>query len=127
MGFYEQFHELAAFQLDKIVQLPQSDLKLRHQWQEWQQNFASWVLQRDLERSTSTFDAVLDAKNQEHEDKLRSEELWAKGSFLMLAGVIPSCGGSNHARWANVSSTGFDTSATTLAGSLFYLSHCPEV
>ena len=85
MGFYEQFPEIAKLRLEDyllfIQRLFHFQTAAQDQWNEWKQDFSTSVLQMHGPQQKSLFSNILSSS-----DKVSRSELWAEGSFLMLAG-----------------------------------------
>lgn len=85
MGFYEQFPEIAKLRLEYGLifgrRLLRLDTAAQDQWQDWKDHFGASVLQNGQSQQGNLFSAVLNSR-----DKFPLSELWAEGSFLMLAG-----------------------------------------
>ena len=85
MGFYEQFPAIAKLRLEYGLifarRLLRLDTAAQDQWQAWKDHFGASVLQNGQSRQKNLFSAVLHSG-----DKMTLSELWAEGSFLMLAG-----------------------------------------
>ena len=88
MGFYEQFPEIAKIRLEYGLifgrRLLRLDTAAQDQWVEWKDHFSASILQNGQSRKETLFSAVLNSR-----DKVPLSELWAEGSFLMLAGKYP--------------------------------------
>ena len=88
MGVYEQMPFLTNLRLDKIGETLLAWTAARRKWKNWSSDFASTVFDRSRSsRTKSLFGAIL--KSKDHLGRpLCEAELWAEGSFLMLAGMF---------------------------------------
>ena len=88
MGFYEQFPEIAKLRLEYGLifgrRLLRLDTAAQDEWQVWKDQFSASILQNTQSQQGNLFSAVLNSR-----DRVSPSELWAEGSFLMLAGKSP--------------------------------------
>lgn len=88
MGFYEQIPEMAKFRLeDGLLSVRRlfdfnTAAQEQNQWKDWKDRFGASILQKDQSQQENLFSAVLRSR-----DNIQLSELWAEGSFLMLAGM----------------------------------------
>lgn len=91
MGFYEQFPGIAKLRLEYVLLFGRRLLRLntaaQDQWEDWKDRFAASVLQEDQSQQKGLFSTVLKLRNN-----FSLSELWAEGSFLMLAGKCSKLG-----------------------------------
>ncbi|MCJ1392072.1 hypothetical protein MMC18_004939 [Xylographa bjoerkii] len=107
MGIYEQYPQLAYLGVERLASWFQYGKKLEKSFRSWSENFASTVLDRRDGKRKGQFSIIRDSKFSAAGTLLNDLELWAEGSFMMLAGS--------------------DTTAIAMSGILFYLAHYPEV
>ncbi|MCJ1382415.1 hypothetical protein MMC17_005528 [Xylographa soralifera] len=107
MGIYEQYPQLAYLGVERLASWLQYDKKLENRFRSWSENFASTVLDRRDGKRKGQFSVIRDSKLSAAGTHLNDSELWAEGSFMMLAGS--------------------DTTAIAMSGIFFYLAHYPEV
>jgi len=129
MGFYEQFPAVAKLKLESIFEAGQSLLnyrtRLQKEWEIWSQDFSTFVLDKNRGMKKGLFSLILDSKDPGTDRGPALQNLWAEGSFLMLAGTSGAMFTWLYSTY--VARAGSDTSATTLSAALFYLAHYPEV
>ena len=87
MGIYEQFPELENLQAELILRIWYYGSATRRKWQKWCQNFVSSIFSPNSDKGKGLFSLVLDSKDPKSGKKFSFQELWAEGSFLMLAGT----------------------------------------
>ncbi len=89
MGFYEQFPEIAKLRLENYLLSGQRLLRFntaaQDQWNDWKNDFCNSILRMHQPQQKSLFSNVLNSP-----ENLQLSELWAEGSFLMLAGKSPN-------------------------------------
>ncbi|KAL9623632.1 MAG: hypothetical protein Q9160_002088 [Pyrenula sp. 1 TL-2023] len=102
MGIYVQMPWISKLRLEALLERLLSCTASQIRWNTWLQQFIATVLDQNGDRPSGIFSAFLTAKDKDGQP-LKRAELWAEGSFLMLAGS--------------------DTTATALAASFYYLSH----
>ncbi|KAI9874884.1 MAG: hypothetical protein M1830_009181 [Pleopsidium flavum] len=107
MGIYEQYPQLASLGVERYASLLRYGAGLQEKFQNWSSNFASVVMNRRDEKRKGQFSIIRDFKDPMSRKGLSDLELWAEGSFMLLAGS--------------------DTTAITLSAMFFYLAHYPEV
>ncbi|KAI9812638.1 MAG: hypothetical protein M1827_004627 [Pycnora praestabilis] len=107
MGIYEQYPQLASLGVEKCASCFSYGLELKEKFQNWSENFASNVLTRDGSKQQGQFSIIRDSKDAITGKGLSDLQLWAEGSFMMLAGS--------------------DTTAIAMSAIFFYLAHYSEV
>ena len=90
MGFYEQVPEIAKLRVEYLWQIGQRILglntALQDQWENWKEDFGASVFNTDKSLRSGLFSAVLNSNDGSAGRNFTLSELWAEGSFLMLAG-----------------------------------------
>ncbi|KAF1975779.1 cytochrome P450 [Bimuria novae-zelandiae CBS 107.79] len=104
MGVSLQIPSLAKLKLERILGFLTTWTRPQRLWNAWTSAFAARVLNTEPGCAKGIFPHIVAARDRRG-NQLKIEELWAEGSFLLLAG--------------------FETSATTLAALFFYLAHNP--
>ena len=89
MGLYEQMPSLANLYLDRLLEFVTRYSAAQKRWTTWSRHFAAAVLDPDSSKPRGIFSSILSARDS-HGKRIGQSELWAEGSFLMLAGIPTS-------------------------------------
>ncbi|KAL8849395.1 MAG: hypothetical protein Q9221_005633 [Calogaya cf. arnoldii] len=85
LGAYDQFLKLSILQLDYVTSFLVHQTELGRQWHSWSTKISSAI--KDKSSSTrGRFSVILDSVEPHTENSPLAPELWAEGSFMMLAG-----------------------------------------
>ncbi len=88
MGIYEQFPQLTVLQLEYLTSLLSYRTEISKRWQQWSDSLSSVVLDRSNGMSKGRFSVILDSTDPKTGRTPLEPELWADGSFMMLAGIL---------------------------------------
>ena len=91
MGIYEQYPRLANLRVERIASLLQFGADLQKRFRSWSENFASVIINRCNDKPKGRFNILQDFRDPVTEKGLSDLELWAEGSFMILAGISPQC------------------------------------
>ena len=90
MGLYEQMPSLAKLKVDQIARLLFTCSASQIAWTKWSRDFGARVLKPRSAKRVGIFSNIINAKDPSGRS-LPHQELWAEGSFLMLAGMQSPC------------------------------------
>lgn len=90
MGIYEQFPQLTVLQLEYFTSLLSYRTEMGKKWQQWSDSLTSVVLDRSNGTSKGRFSVILESTDSKTGKTPIKPELWADGSFMMLAGTHSS-------------------------------------
>ena len=88
MGVYEQFPQLTVLQLEPLTSMLSYRTELGKRWKQWSDALSSVILDRTNGKSKGQFSIVLDSVDPKTGRTPLEPELWADGSFMMLAGTL---------------------------------------
>ena len=88
MGIYEQFPQLTVLQLESLISMLSYRTELGKRWKQWSDALSSVILDRTNGKSKGQFSIVLDSIDPKTGRTPLEPELWADGSFMMLAGTL---------------------------------------
>ena len=88
MGIYDQYPQLTVLHLETLTSLLSYRTKLGKKWRRWSNDISSAILDRTNGRSKGRFSIILDSKDPKTGKTPPEPELWADGSFMMLAGTL---------------------------------------
>ena len=88
MGIYEQFPQLTVLQLESLTSILSYRTELGKKWKQWSDALSSVILDRTNGKSKGQFSIVLDSIDSKTGRTPLEPELWADGSFMMLAGTL---------------------------------------
>ncbi|KAL9013516.1 MAG: hypothetical protein Q9173_001792 [Seirophora scorigena] len=119
MGFYHQFPQLSSLNLESVTSFFLQRTEVGRKWDRWSTEFSSAIKNASNRNDRGRFSIVLDSKDPQTGTSPPERELWAEGSFMMLAGSLT---GSRCTCTRLIGpSLGSDNSATTMCATLFYL------
>ena len=87
MATYDQHPQLTALRLETLTSLLSSHTKLGKKWRRCSTDISSTILDGTNGRSKGQFSIILDSKDPKTGKMPPEPELWADGSFMMLAGT----------------------------------------
>ena len=86
MGIYEQYPRLATLSVERFASMLRYGADLQKKFRSWSNSFASVIINRCNDKPKRRFDIVQDSRDPETGKGLSDLELWAEGSFMILAG-----------------------------------------
>ena len=91
MGIYEQYPRLATLCVERFASLLKYGADLQKRCRSWSENFASAIINRCNDKPKGRFDILQDFRDPVTGKGLSDLELWAEGSFMILAGMSSKC------------------------------------
>ena len=88
MGIYEQFPQLTVLRLESLTSILSYRTELGKRWKHWSGALSSVILDRTNRKSKGQFSILLDSIDPKTGRMPLEPELWADGSFMMLAGTL---------------------------------------
>ena len=88
MGIYEQYPQLASLGIERWASLLGYGGEIQQRFQNWSKNFASVVLNGCDGKQKGGFSVIRDSTDPNTGKGLSDLELWAEGSFMILAGIV---------------------------------------
>lgn len=86
MGVYLQIPDISKLKLERISGVLTAWTKSQKAWRSWTTAFADQVLNAAAGGEKGVFSHIVAARDGEG-NQLKMEELWAEGTFLLLAGM----------------------------------------
>lgn len=91
MGIYEQYPRLATLSVERLASLLQYGADLQKRFRSWSENFTSVIINRCNDKPKGRFDILQDFRDPVTGKGLSDLELWAEGSFMIVAGMSFQC------------------------------------